>query len=131
VNDAATDATHEVNLTPLIDVSLVLVVMLLLMTPLALESSFAVKSAAPSGRTEAADDVERVELRILDEDHVRVNRDTVTRAELAGALLPLLGGESASTVVVTCEPLVSHGTFVNVLDITKAAGADEIALAGR
>ena len=35
---------HEVNLTPLIDVSLVLVVMLLLATPLAFESSIKVRA---------------------------------------------------------------------------------------
>jgi biopolymer transport protein ExbD len=44
------DSNHDVNMTPLIDVSLVLVVMLLLATPLAFESSIDVKNAAQAAR---------------------------------------------------------------------------------
>ena len=55
--------SYEINMTPLIDVSLVLVVMLLLATPLALESSLGVRNSKKSAR--AADDKskqERVEI---------------------------------------------------------------------
>ena len=54
---------HEINMTPLIDVSLVLVVMLLLATPLALESSIAVRNARKSSRTAKKEKIEeRIEL---------------------------------------------------------------------
>jgi biopolymer transport protein ExbD len=122
-------SVHEVNVTPLIDVSLVLVVMLLLATPLALESSFAVRDAAASARTAPLDEpVERVELSILSEDEVRVNRDRVPANELGAALSPLLAGEAPPIVVVTCADVVSHGTFVRVLDTAKLCGAREIAV---
>ena len=45
-----TAANCEVNMTPLIDVSLVLVVMLILATPLAFESRIDVSSASKSGQ---------------------------------------------------------------------------------
>ena len=44
------DNINEINMTPLIDVSLVLVVMLLLATPLAFESSIAIKKAMDSAK---------------------------------------------------------------------------------
>ena len=44
----------EVNMAPLIDVSLVLVVILLLATPLAFESSFGVRKTAASARQASA-----------------------------------------------------------------------------
>ena len=44
-------AIYETNLTPLIDVSLVLVVILLVATPLAFQSSFVVNSATQSARS--------------------------------------------------------------------------------
>jgi biopolymer transport protein ExbD len=125
-NDAV---TREVNMTPLIDVSLVLVVMLLLMTPLAIESSLAVERQQKASSAEQKDEPERVELRILDEVSVRVNRDVVPREQLAMVLRPLLEDEGAA-VVVTCEDAVAHGTFIDVIDTAKAAGAGEIALAG-
>lgn len=117
----------EVNMTPLIDVSLVLVVMLLLATPLALESSFALRDAPASGRTAAADEaVERVELSIVSENEVRVNRDVVLVDALAGTLRPMLQGEVPPAVVVACADAVPHGAFVRVLDTAKLCGAREI-----
>ena len=127
-NDAV---TTEVNMTPLIDVSLVLVVMLLLMTPLAIESSLSVQREPASTATEQQDDVERVELFILDEVQVRVNRDVVSLGALEATIRPLLLGDTPSTVVVQCEGSVTHGTFVKVIETAKAAGAGEIALVGR
>jgi biopolymer transport protein ExbD len=125
------DGIREVNMTPLIDVSLVLVVMLLLATPLAFESNIAVKRAeAAAAAAERKEPVERVEVRILDEQRVRVNRREIPRTELGDALTPLLFGESPPPVVVVCADGVSHGTFVSVLDQAKFSGAAEIAVTG-
>jgi biopolymer transport protein ExbD len=120
----------EIDLTPLIDVSLVLVVMLLLATPLAFESSFALRSAAAAARTAPEDEpVERLEIAILSDDEIRVNRDPVSADELDPALRTLLATDAPPAVVVTCADAVSHGAFVRVLDTAKLCGASEIAVA--
>lgn len=125
------DGIRDVNMTPLIDVSLVLVVMLLLATPLAFESNIAVKRAQAAATNAAREEpVERVEIRILDEGTVRVNRRDIPRAALSEALTPLLYGESPPPVVVSCADGVTHGTFVGVLDQAKFSGAAEIAVTG-
>ena len=122
---------HEINMTPLIDVSLVLVVMLLLATPLAFESSIAVrkgKKSAKVGREKKT--VERVELSVISEDSVRVNRDIIARSKLSLTLRPLLESNESRLVVVECGAGVSHGAFVDVLDQAKLSGAAEIAVTG-
>ena len=122
----------EVNMTPLIDVSLVLVVMLLLATPLAFESSVMVrKSERAAAKAEKEDERERIELRVLSADDVRVNRAVVARQELVERLKPLMDAGSNPVVVIGCEDGVSHGTFVDVLDRAKLAGAAEIAVTGK
>ena len=121
----------EVNMTPLIDVSLVLVVILLLATPLAFESSFGVRKTAASARH--ASDLEkeaRIELSIMSDNLVRVNKTEVTLDDLSDFLAPLLNESSNRDVTVKCEDGVAHGTFVHVLDVTKLNGAREIAVAG-
>ena len=123
---------HDVNMTPLIDVSLVLVVILLLATPLAFESSIAVRRTDQSGRTaEKPKDVKRVELSVLSEEKVRVNKTIVSREDFPGALQDVLRGEADAQVVVRCADQVSHGTFVSVLDEAKSSGAAQIAVVGR
>jgi len=119
----------EVNMTPLIDVSLVLVVMLILATPLAFESRIDVNGAAKTGRqAEVEKKSERIEIIIESDENVRVNQTQVPRAALQSALMPLLEAGVDHGVFVGCEPGVSHGTFVDVLDQAKQSGATEIAV---
>ncbi len=124
--------SYEINMTPLIDVSLVLVVMLLLLTPLAFESSIAVRRAASSAQKSVKQEKEeRVELRVVSEDSVIVNRTLVARAELAEVLESILKDKVQRRVVIDCDDHISHGTFVNVLDQAKLCGAAELAVLGR
>ena len=131
-SDNDTVGMFEVNMTPLIDVSLVLVVMLLLATPLAFESSIMVrKSDKTAAKAEKKNDDDRIELRIVSRDTVRVNRTCVARRDLVGTLKPLMEADTKPVVVIGCENGVSHGTFVDVLDRAKMAGALEIAVTGK
>ena len=127
-----TAGTSDVNLTPLIDVSLVLVVILLLATPLAFESSFAVRRAQASARV-AVDENQsaRIEVTILSEETVQVNRNVVAMDALDRTLAPLLEQSADGLVAVSCQDSVSHGSFVAVLDAIKLSGARDIAVAGR
>lgn len=126
------DASKDVNMTPVIDVSLVLVVILLLATPLAFESSIAVRRS-PKASSEAPDPrtLERIEIDLVSESTVRVNRQKVSRSELQQALKPLLQSSAHGVVTVSCRDGVSHGAFVDVLDQAKLSGASEIAVLGR
>jgi biopolymer transport protein ExbD len=122
---------HDVNLTPLIDVSLVLVVILLLTSPLALESSILVRSNAASGKKAAKDTkMDYVELRIVSRDVVEVNRKAVDRMTLKQTLAPLVEGSTSGRVILTCAGDVPHGVFVDVLDQIKQSGAADIAVTG-
>jgi biopolymer transport protein ExbD len=122
----------EVNMTPLIDVSLVLVVILMVAMPMVFQSSIAVRGATAAGReAEVPARTERVEIAIVSEDSVRVNKTLVGRDQLDMTLAPLLHASATGMVVVQCGDGISHGTFVNVLDHAKASGATEIAVLSR
>jgi biopolymer transport protein ExbD len=122
------EGMHEVNVVPLIDVSLVLVVILMLLTPLASESSIGVHKARSEG-TSTAEPAEPVILAIPDDANVVVKGVAVPRSDLATSLTPLLAGANPPPVVVVCADGVTHGSFVNVLDIAKLCGAKAIAVA--
>ena len=123
---------HEINMTPLIDVSLVLVVMLLLLTPLAFESSIAVRKAVASAKaSEKKLKEERIEISVISGDSILVNRDTVPRNGLSDVLGPMLKDRTDRRVVIECGDHIKHGVFVDVLDQVKLSGAGEIAVLGR
>ncbi len=122
---------YEPNMTPLIDVSLVLVVILMVATPLAFQSSIAVRNASATGK--AAPDLARtarIELAIHADGTVGVNRLVVPRDALTITLKPLIEQSNTRLVVVHCDNDVSQGQFVSVLDDAKSLGAVQIAVVG-
>jgi biopolymer transport protein ExbD len=129
---ARAEGIYDVNMTPLIDVSLVLVVILMVATPLAFQSSIAIKSAAASGKAAALSSrAEWIEVSILGEDSVLVNRTLVPRAAVESQIAPLVASSPTRQVVVHCDDRVKHGTFVAVLDAARRSGATKIAVMGR
>jgi len=122
---------HDVNMTPLIDVSLVLVVILMITTPMAFQSGIQVRNAAASGQASAEKvRTERIEITVVSPDSVIVNRNLIQRSGLRGILTPLLAVSATKTVVVRCNDNVPHGSFVSVLDEAKSCGASQIAVIG-
>ena len=125
------EGIHDPNMVPLIDVSLVLVVILLVATPMALQSGIAVSRAGSSGQKAQPARTERIEISILAADSILVNRLPVARAAFGPRLGALLAGSATRQVVVRCGDQVAHGDFVAVLDEAKAQGAAAIAVVGR
>jgi biopolymer transport protein ExbD len=119
------------NLTPLIDVCLVLVVILLVATPMTLQSGIAVSRAGKGGKSGVEARASRIEITIRDDQNLTVNRTPVLLSALRTTLRPLLAGSQTRDVVVQCADGVSHGTFVSVLDDAKVEGAGRIAVVGR
>lgn len=125
------DGIYEPNMTPLIDVCLVLVVILMVATPMAFQSSINVQKAAAAGKSaDMMAKTERVEIVILSADSVTVNRAPVSRDRMDLLVRPLLELSATKTVVVRCADQVPNGAFVNVLDEAKRCGAARIAVVG-
>jgi biopolymer transport protein ExbD len=118
----------EVNMTPLIDVSLVLVVILLLATPLAFESSLSVKRAQARGHAQEQEEKERINVEILSDDQLRLDERTIPLGSLAAELSRRRSPGGDGLVVVRCADAVHHGTFVQVLDTARRSGAGTVAV---
>ena len=119
----------EPNMTPLIDVSLVLVVILLVATPMALQSGIAVSRAGEAGANAAPARSERIEIAVRS-DRIELNGRPVPLETLGAALQPLIAASATRQVVITCEDAVPHGTFVMVLDEARRQGAVGLGIAG-
>ena len=119
----------QANMTPLIDVSLVLVVTLLLMTPLALESGIWVRNQTDTAEEPTPEKKpELVHMNILSENLVQVENRILDRTHLQPVLGAMLRQPQFSGVVLVCADNVSHATFVDVLDQAKLSGAATIAI---
>ena len=127
---AGVEGIYEPNMTPLIDVSLVLVVILMVATPLAFQSGIAVHAAAAGGHAGPVTREVRIELALAVDGSVSVNRERVPRAALASRLRPLLAASATRSVIVRCDDAVAHGAFVSLLDEARALGAEHVSVVG-
>ena len=130
-NETRRTGLVQINLTPLIDVALVLVVTLLLMSSLALESDFWVRAQAHADDATAAVPVEApvpVALSILSPTKVQVENRIVSRSHLQPVLTALLHQPHFAGVTVSCADDVPHAVFVDVLDQARLSGAATIAI---
>ncbi len=127
------DDICEINVVPLADISLVLLIILMLITPMVMQSMIQVFASRGAVAVKADKTVKEKPL-FLDvrSDGYYLNTNRLT-SELT--LLANLRGELSRkddrTVILTAGPGITHGRMVTALDVAKQAGAEKLSLVKR
>jgi len=126
----ASEPLNEVNVIPLADLSLVLLIILMVLSPMIMQSMIKVQaSKATAIKSLAQQPKEPPLILALNVGGVSLNTVKVTDdVDLASRLAVALGNRTDKTVLFTADPAVLHGRFVQVLDLVKQQGADKIAI---
>src|SRR5258708_38616831 len=121
---------NEVNVIPLADLSLVLLIILMVLSPMIMQSMIKVQSSRASAVKSLAQQPKEPPLILaLNPNGVSLNTvKVVDDVDLAARLARALGNRDDKTVLFTADPSVLHGRFVQVLDLVKQQGADKIAI---
>ena len=120
----------EINITPLGDISLTLLIVMMILSPMIMQSMIRVfaSQAAAAQQTQMTVRSAPVMLHIK-KDHVILNTVKVnSETDLAKRLRYLLAGRHRPAVIVSADAGVLHGSVVSVLDIARQSGAEKISL---
>lgn len=117
----------EINITPLTDVMLVLLVIFMVTTPLIMTESFKVK--LPKAVSAGAEHGKGVIVAISAGGVLNVNGKSATIEGLGDSIGKEFSSGAEKTVVVKADGSVPHRTVVKVLDAAKLAGADRLSIA--
>ncbi|MFN6963295.1 MAG: biopolymer transporter ExbD [Pyrinomonadaceae bacterium] len=134
----------QINVTPLIDVLLVLLIIFMVISPLK-PSSFKVKLPAESRRLprDIRSDPLTLVVAIDDQRDVSINRQPAGSVDDASAATEILkrafaerrhngafdkNGDVVRTVFISAPRTVAYGDVARVIDAVKSAGADPISL---
>jgi biopolymer transport protein ExbD len=115
----------EINITPLTDVFLVLLIIFMVTTPLIMTAG--IKIRMPRTQALPALDARDIILAITSDERYFVNNTEVPKSRLGDYLRELRIGNKL--VVVQADARLTHGTVVAALDTAKAAGAERLAIA--
>lgn len=116
----------EMNVTPLIDVLLVLIIIFLLVTP---TLSTGLKAHIPQNRDETlVPPTDDVVISVLGNGTVRLNQETVAVADLGERLKALFRNAADHVIFVRGEKDLDYNYVAEVIDIAKGAGLDRVAL---
>ena len=117
----------EINTTPLIDVMLVLLVMLIITIPIQLH---AVNLEMPVGVPPVQEKVEKIRIDIDADNHLRWNGFAVSMAELDQKMLGIGQLAMQPEVHIRADKDARYAVFANVLAGTKRHGLTKIAVIG-
>ncbi len=118
----------EINVTPLVDVVLVLLIIFMVVTPL-LQMGYDV-SVPPKAQTETppTQPQDQIVISVTADKQVYLNKENVHLAQLPVRLGTVLKNRSRSTVFFSADDRLGYGDAVNVLDVVRASGAKNIGI---
>ena len=121
----------KVNVTPIIDVALVLVIILLVTAPLLSVADLPVN--LPQAQTRESEDERNLSITLSSSGDLALDDDLMTRSSLGPALHERLAERENDNVlvVVRADSDASYASVRELLETARAAGAKRLAIATR
>jgi len=119
---------HEINVTPFIDVMLVLLIIFMVAAPLStvdVNVDLPASSAKPAQRPE-----EPLYLTVQEDLTLNLGNDQVAREQLTTRLNTITGGNRDTRIFLRADKAVGYGQFMEVMNLLRDAGYLKIALVG-
>ena len=119
---------HEINVTPFIDVMLVLLIIFMVAAPLAtvdLGVDLPASAVAPQPRPD-----QPVFVTVKADLVIAVGEDVTAREALAGALDAATSGHKDERIYLRADKAVSYGDLMDVMNLLRNAGYLKVALVG-
>jgi biopolymer transport protein ExbD len=126
--DESLNEVHEINVTPFIDVILVLLIIFMIAAPLATVDISVDLPAANAERTPRPD--KPLFLTLKSDLSVSLDENTIRRAGLAGALDQATSGDKQQRVFLRADKTVPYGELMSLMNELRSAGYLHVALVG-
>jgi biopolymer transport protein ExbD len=120
---AGTSMLGEINVTPLVDVVLVLLLVFMVTAPM---MSRGIDVSLPVANQPRADEEERVTVSMNASDRIYIGDQLVTPAMLEDRLRAMMEVRASKVVYLRADESLRYGRVIAVVDVIKRAGVEQI-----
>jgi biopolymer transport protein TolR len=124
--------SHDMNVTPLIDVLLTLLVIFMIITPLTPKGESAIIPQPPPPHAKPQVNSRTVVLQVLDtksgQPALKINDEDVTWQDLPGRLTDIYKTRAEKVIFVKADTDLPWADVAQAIDIAHAAGIDKVGL---
>lgn len=117
-----TAPNHEINVTPMLDVLLVLLIIFMAAIP----SMRAIDVQLPDRERTAASPGPAIVLELGADGSARINQSPVARGELAGRLRAIYAARPEKVLFVKADRRLRYDAVVDAMDVARGAGVEVI-----
>ena len=119
----------DINMTPMIDVLLVLIIIFMVITPLTPKGLEAiVPQPPPPGTPPSQSDTRTVVVTVDERHHLLINAEDSDYDRLGGRLEEIFKTRAERVVFVKGDPSLEYSWVAKVIDIAHGAGIDKVGL---
>jgi biopolymer transport protein ExbD len=116
----------EINVTPMVDVMLVLLVIMIVSAQYIVSQSIKVELPKAASASESVASVAAVTL--TKDGKVFYNQEAMNEGELVNHFRSAIGGNKDLNLIVSADKEVQHGRVVHVIDLAKLEGITKFAI---
>jgi len=117
----------EINVTPMVDVMLVLLIIFMVSAPL-LTAGVPVNLPSSKAKAIQEEDSKPIEITLDKEGKIYLSETQIKKTALIAILKPMMEGDAERRIYVRGDKDISYGNIMKILGILNAAGFRKVAL---
>ena len=117
----------DINVTPLVDVMLVLLIIMMLIAPM-LQQGVSLRLPTATHTVDKPESADQTVIAVAANKEIYLNAKPIREADLAQRVTDILEGKTEKIVLIRADEEVEYGTVMAVMDQLRQAAVEDIGL---